>query len=188
MINQEVNIQVVLYIANKLAKLGIELSETKLYKLLRFTSLWMADNKWDLILQDVFIRKQFWPVPENISEYIGDLKISEGGKDDFIQITQECKPWYGPWYTQNTIVALQDYDEKYFTPNMKEALDETIATYAPEKASKLSDMSHSKAWTKADNRQLVDITEDMENESFKELVKEQYEDTIYVLTKLKYAF
>lgn len=188
MINQEVNIQVVLYIANKLATLGIELWETKLYKLLRFASLWMADNKWDLILQDVFIRKQFWPVPENTSEYINDLKISEGWQDEFLQITQECKPWYGPWYIQNTIKALQNYDEKYFTPGMKEALDRTIEKYAPTKASKLSDMSHSKAWDKADNRQLVDITEDMTNNSFKELVKEQYEDTVYVLTKLKYAF
>ena len=148
----------------------------------------MADNKWDLILQDVFIRKQFWPVPENICDYIQDIKTSENWQDAHIKITQEAKDWFGPWYTQNTIEALQDYNEDYFTPSSKQALDETIKIYAPEKASKLSDMSHSKARNKANNRQLIDITEDMTNDSFKELIKEQYEDTVYVLTKLRYAF
>lgn len=186
--NKETNIQVVLYIANKLKEKWIELSETKLYKLLWFASLWMADNAYSLIFHDVFIKKQFWPVPENLNAYIDEIKESQTGKDMFISVRQESKNGFGDGYKQNTIEALQQYDEKYFTPNMKKALDETIKKYGSEKASKLSDISHSKAWNDATDHNLVDITKDMTNEDYKEIVKEQYEDIVYILKKLKYAF
>lgn len=185
---QDTNIQVVLYIANKLKEKGIELWETKLYKLLWFASLWMANNQWSLILKDAFIKKQFWPVPENLREYIDDIKNLKSGQNEYIKITLEHKNWYRWEYKQNTIEALQDYNDDFFTPSMKEALDKTIEIYSWESAGTLSDMSHSDAWKEAEDDKVIDITKDMTEDKYKELVKEEYQNTIWILTKLKYAF
>ena len=187
MITQDINIQVVLYIANKLKEKGVELGETKLYKLLWFASLWMADHKWSLILQDAFIKKQFWPVPEYLREYINDIKTSKGSQDSYIKIISEEKEWYRGWYSQNTIESLQSYDPDYLTQDIQEALDFTIEKYGGKSAGTLSDMSHSTAWKDADDGKVIDITKDMNQEKYKELVKEEYQNTIWILTKIKYA-
>jgi hypothetical protein len=67
-------------------------------------------------------------VPELLFDYINDIKNSVASADEFIQIKQELKNGISTPYKQNTIEALQPYDENILSPMVIEALDETIKT------------------------------------------------------------
>jgi hypothetical protein len=69
-----------------------------------------------------------------------------------------------------------------------EALDETIKTCWSCNAHSLSKKSHADAWENAIDNQAIDITQDMTNDKYKELVKESYENTVQILTSLRYGF
>ena len=175
-------LHVILYFTKSLEKLGIELSETKLYKLLRFTSLEFADTWWSVFLEDIFVKKQYGPVPIRICNYINDIKNNDSLESKFIEVQSEEKQGYTTVYVQNTIVARRDPDTNFLTESMIQAMDTIIQKYANRTAKTLSDLSHGwKARNAAKDEEMIDISLDMNNEKYKELVREQQENMLYFM-------
>lgn len=183
MFDQKAFINFTLYIAHKLKEMWVLLTETKLYKLLWFTSIALADEQGSLLLQDVFLKRKFWPVPEQWHNYIDSLKLSETKQDEDIKIKIE----FDYPYEYHIIEPLREYDESYFTESDKKALDKIIDKYWRQTASELSGLSHDTARNEVDNYQVIDITKDMKNEYYKDIIKEQYLNIIWIINKIKYA-
>lgn len=187
MFNQDIMKNCIVYLSTKLHEKWIALNETKLYKLLWFASLDYADNNGDLLFSDLFIKKDYWPVPELGYDYIDNVKSK--WKDEFIEISTSFWNSFSSNGKENKIKHLSQVDEDFLTESMKESLDYAINNYAKKSATELSLITHKKwnAWDVASYWSVIDLTIDMQNHSMKELVKERIDEIKVLLRTLKYA-
>ena len=176
--NQEF-IEYVLYIAHKCPWITL----TKLYKLLWFASIEYADLYGGILVKDVFMKKQFWPVPELGKDYIDSVRGAYWQKDENIQITSKIVNGY----EHICIEPLRAYDSEYFTEYDISVLDAIIAKYGKERATDLSKLSHDTAWDTARMHGKVDITLDMKESKYKPIVEGLYDDITLLAQAVKYA-
>lgn len=187
MFNQDIMKNCIVYLSKNLQKNGHSMSETKLYKLLWFANLNYADNHGDLLFSDLFLKKDYWPVPELIYDYIDNVKSK--WSDDFIEISTSFWESFSRAGKQNTIKALTDANDDFLTPSMKDSLDFAIKNYGNKSAWELSNLTHKRwgAWDVASYGSVVDLTIDMQNHDMKELVEERIDEIKVLLKTLKYA-
>lgn len=76
---------------------------------------------------------------------------------------------------------------EYFTDAEREVLDAIIAKYERTSASELSELSHDTAWNEADMHRKVDITKDIKKQEFVDIIREQYDDVVFVKQMRTYA-
>ena len=175
-------LHVILYFTKKLEELEIELSETKLYKLLWFATLEFADKWGSIFLEDIFIKKQYGPVPIRIKNYIQDIKNTDSLESKFLEVKSEEKQGYNTVYVQNNIFAKTEPDMTFLTDPMVQIMDSIVQSYANCTAKSLSELSHSgKARNAVNDEEIIDISLDMKNEDYQELVKEQQENILYFM-------
>ncbi|MDD2487490.1 MAG: Panacea domain-containing protein [Candidatus Gracilibacteria bacterium] len=188
MFNEDEFIQYVLYISNKFADLNLYLTETKLYKILWFSNLRYADKYGALLIQDVFIKEPYGPVPEIGQEFIQSIIKSDTKTDGNIKITIS---FWGEIFNQkksHKIEPVKKWDNDYISQNQKEVFDEIIKEYGNLNSKNLSDITHlNEAWKSGDDWKAIDITKDMTNENFKDIVAEEYNENIVLIKKIRYT-
>ncbi len=177
--NQQEFIEYVLYIANRCPRIGI----TKLYKFFWFANIMYAERYWGIMVKDVFIKWKHWPIPEDGKNYIDLVRDMENSEDENIKIITEIYPPY----QSIQIEAKRKEDPDYFTQADREILDEIIQKYGKYTATEISDISHDKAWKEARMFGKVDITKDMKVKKHIPVVKELYNDIIFLKQMRTYA-
>jgi len=185
MFNQDIMKNCIVYLSSKLKERNLTLNETKLYKLLWFASLHYADNNWDLLFPDLFIKKGYWPVPELLFEYIDEVKTKTTNSDDFIHISTSIFKNY----KENKIKHLKHFDNDFLTNTMKDSLDYSVNKYWNKSATELSNITHEKwtAWDLASSWSVIDLTIDMSNFEMKDLITERLNEIKVLLKTLRYA-
>lgn len=176
---QQEFIENLLYIANRCPDITL----TKLYKFFWFANLEYAERYGSLMVKDVFIKKQFWPVPEEGKDYIDTVRDMLGQEDENIKLVFSQDMGYTYIYVQ----PKRKENPEYFTDAEKEVLDRIIAKYGRASASELSDLSHDIAWNAADMHRKVDITKDIKKQEFVDGIREQYDDVVFVKQMKTYA-
>ena len=188
MFNQDIMKNCIIYISSQLGKRGIVLNETKLYKILWFANLHYADNNGDLLFSDLFIKKDYGPVPELSYDYIDNVKSKWNEWDEFLQISTSFFQGFSS-YKENKISHKKEVDEDFLTDYMKDSLNFAIENYWNKSAWELSSITHQKwsAWDVTSQWAVIDITIDMKNFEMKDLVKERIDELKVLLRTLKYA-
>ncbi|MBP9812741.1 SocA family protein [Candidatus Gracilibacteria bacterium] len=175
---QQEFIEYLLYIANRCPNITL----TKLYKFFWFANLEYAERYGSLMVKDVFIKKKFGPVPEEGKDYIDMVREMPNQEDENIKLVFKQET-----YISIFIKAKRAENPDYFTDAEKEVLDAIITKYGRTSATEISDLSHDTAWNEADMHRKVDITKDIKKREFVDVIREQYDDVVFVKQMRTYA-
>jgi hypothetical protein len=179
--NAEIITQQLLFLCDCMKKEWYELSKTKVFKLFWFANLRMANKYWRLLNQDVFLNDHFWPVPVNVKSVVESIIFENDHhrhQNISVKTTREID-WYDDnWipYTKILFEAMNDFDDDYLSEIDQEVLKVTVTKYWGKSARFLSNLTHEEwwAWDSVSLGKLVDITIDMDNDKYVDIVKETY--------------
>ncbi len=172
-----------LYLCTIMKENNFEIGKTKIFKLFWFANLLMADTYWKLIIQDVFLKDKYWPVPVAIKDYV-ELVIEKNEQhrhsETPFQTTEKHIGQDDYWVPirQISFQAIWKYNNDYLTDIDKEVFAMTVKKYWMKSATELSSITHKEwwAWDKAEKHKTVDISLDMQNKDLQSIVKETYSD------------
>jgi len=140
MFDKEKAIQVILYIANKIKEVDIH----KAFKILYFAEREHIATYGSLIVGDMYIAMKNGPVPSATYNIIKEARgNTPGSQKDKLNFTNffEVK--------DNIIHPKTEADSDFFSETELECLDASIHRYKKYSFSKLTELSHDKAWEKA---------------------------------------
>lgn len=176
---QQEFIEYVLYLANNTPNLTL----TKLYKLLWFANIEYADTYGEIMIKDVFLRKQFWPVPQMWKDYLDTIRESETQEDENIKLEFSTYNQYSYIH----LIPKRKPNPDYFTDADISVLNNVIKIYGSKSAKELSVISHDQAWNNAIEHAKIDISTDMKNSKFKDAILDQYDDIVFMTQMRIYA-
>lgn len=158
--------EIIGFLISKLFQYNItNISKFKLYKLIWFSSLLMAEQYQTSIFQDYFIKKEKWPVPIRTSAFVEE--IVKKNKSELIGYDNISKNFF--------LKKKSDFDINYWKNTwIDKVFDEIIQKYGKLTDEDLSLLSHKKAWKDAKDEDFIDLSLDLQNKDCKDLIQELY--------------
>lgn len=140
-------VEVVLYVANRLAEPGFH----RLSKILYFADRDHLAKYGRFICGDSYVAMKHGPVPSGTYDILKHVR-GDGLPCPVPHVVESFKVEDG-----KKVVPLKDADLDALSESEKECLDAAIAKYGKMSFKKLTDISHDKAWESADENEFIEV-------------------------------
>ncbi|WP_204103218.1 MULTISPECIES: Panacea domain-containing protein [Spirulina sp. CCY15215] len=173
--NAEKGIEAILYII----KNGAKPTSLHISKVMYFADRKHLETYGRFICGDRYIAMKRGPVPSGIFNLITNIR-DNNKSNQYSLITEIFEKANSAFYVENhcCIKPCRDINKNLFSQSDLECLDFSIQKYGNLSADRLTDLSHDRAWKKADesdNINIEDIVKTLENsEDLLEYLKDMY--------------